>query len=289
MRYSAPRHTPAIHQGLSVRRFMSNTLQTYVSAREGLLKQIVTALLSDERFVAAWLTGSFARSEPDAMSDLDLTVVVSDQFAEALCSRPWQTNARTTNERFDLFSRFGQPVVVHENNNNAPEGGTFTFVLYADSALIVDWVLLPVANAKRPSQARLLYDKVGVPVSSSVEPESLARRVERASERIAFFWMMVAVTAKYLFRQDAVFVQCWLETLNGIVREVERLASGEVAGYQRGSQSPLAVSREDQTKAIRQICGQMKELMPRVSELGGQVSPSPMPTIEILLSLANEN
>ncbi len=268
---------------------MSNILQTYVSARETLLKQIVTALSSDERLVAAWLTGSFAKSDADAISDLDLSVVVSNPFDEILCARPWQTNARTTHERLDLFSRFGQPVVIHENNNNAPEGGTFTFVLYSESALMVDWVLIPFTKAKRPTQSRLLFDKVGVPVSPPTEPETLERRVARASERIAFFWMMVAVTAKYLFRQDAVFVQCWFESLNGIVREVEQLVRGEVAHYQRGSQSPLAATREDQIKLIRQFCEQMQELMPRVSELGGQVSSSPMPTIEILLGLANDN
>ena len=66
---------------------MSHSLEVYKENRDTLLGTITDALTNDERFVAAWLTGSYARGEADAVSDIDLTVVVGDAFGESLCRR----------------------------------------------------------------------------------------------------------------------------------------------------------------------------------------------------------
>jgi len=266
----------------------SDSLKAYAINRQRLLDGITASLSADARFIAAWLTGSFAREEADDVSDLDLTVVVADVHSEKLCARLQQKSASTCPERFNLFSQFGQPAIIHENNNNAPKDGTFTFVLYAESALMVDWVLRPLATARRPAPSRLLFDKVGIPLTNQAAPESLEQRLEKISETIAFFWMMIAVTIKYAIRQDSVFVQNWLEILNGLMREIERLVKGVGETYHRGSWTRLETSLEGQVNAIRRLCSRMLTLMPQVSELGGQVPPSPMPTIEVLLTLADE-
>jgi len=265
---------------------MNDSLKTYLASREALFAEIVKTLSADERFVAAWLTGSLSRNDADAVSDLDLTVVISDPYSEILCARTEQVSSQTTEERFDLFSRFGQPAVIHENNYNAPEGGTFTFVLYTLSAVMVDWILIPHTKAQRPSQARVLFDKVNIPVSPPTEPERLEQRVKLASDTIAFFWMMTAVTAKYVVRRDSVFVQRWLEELHGMIQEVERLIAGKGWQYKRGSLSALEPTGEGQIQAIHQLCERMQGLMPEVAKLGGHVPSSPLPTIETLLNLA---
>ena len=205
---------------------MRNSLNTYRESRNDLLSKIVDTLSADERFMAAWLTGSLSRKDADAVSDLDLTLVVSDSYSESLCKRAEQISQKTTGERLDLFGQFGTPAIIHENNYNAPEGGTFTFTLYAKSRLMVDWVLIPQSKASRPSQAYLLFEKSSVPVAPPAELESLEQRTKKASERVAFFWMMMAITAKYLIRQDGVFVTQWLEELNRILQEIERLKAG---------------------------------------------------------------
>src|SRR5215208_1847123 len=128
---------------------MKSNLEAYRQSREVLLTSIITELSNDERFVAAWLAGSYARNEEDEVSDVDLRVVVAEPYSELLCRRQEQVSHRTTQERFELFSRFGTPALIHENNNNAPEGGTFTLVLYKDSALMIDWILIPLSRAKR--------------------------------------------------------------------------------------------------------------------------------------------
>ena len=267
---------------------MNDTLKTYSASRESLLTQIVHTLSADERFTAAWLTGSFGRNDGDALSDLDLTVVVADPASERLCARPWLVGAQTTPERFALFSQFGQPAVIHENHHNAPEDGTFTFVLYASSALMVDWVLIPQAKAQRPSPSRALFEKVNIPICPTVQPESLDQRLKTASGTVAFFWMMTAVTAKYIARRDSVFIQCWLDTLHKLVRDVEHLIAGEVAPYQRGSLSSLATTSDEQIRVLYRLSDRMLTLMAEVTRLGGYAPPSPLPTIEVLLNLARD-
>lgn len=262
------------------------TLQIYQAERDQLLARIVATLSADERFAAAWLTGSFARNEADAFSDLDLTVVVTKPHTETLCARPWQKAAQTTPERLALFRQFGEPAIIHENNFNAPEGGTFTFVLYQTTALVVDWTLWPESKATRPHSSLLLFDKTGIPLAPPAEPENLEQRATSASEIVGFFWMRAAVTAKYLARHDDVFVITWLETLQELVKEVERRVNNTTWQYRRGSYTQLAATTTEQHQLLLTLCQQMENLLPQVSALGGYVLPSPLPTITFLLNFS---
>jgi hypothetical protein len=267
---------------------VSNYIKVFTKQREEFLQRIADTLSADERFEAAWLTGSFARRQQDAMSDIDITLVVSDEHARALCARPWQVSAQTTKERYDLFCLFGLPSIIHENNNNAPDGGTFTFVAYAQTAIMVDWVLRSLTAVQRPEGTFLLFDKVGIPIQAPAEPESLEQRAREASEITAFFWMMAAVTVKYIYRGDDVFVNTWLEELMKLVQEVDRRIQGRAWEYKRGSSTVLRVTAEDQIDFIRQLCERMEKLIPGVKGLGGYGSESPMSTIELLVRLVQE-
>ncbi len=268
---------------------MSDPLQTYRAAREALLAHITQTLSADKRFVAAWLTGSLSRNEADVFSDLDLTVVVSDKEAEGLCARAESVSAQTTPQRLDLFRQFGQVAGLHENNYNAPENGTFTFVIYSETGVMVDWILRPHTGAERPAQSLLLFDKVGIPICLPAESETLEWRAGQASERVAFFWMMAAITVKYIARGDGVFAANWLETLHKLIREVERLVAGEPWQYQRGSLSTLAVTRAEQLQAIQQLCDRMEQLMPKVAGLGGYIHAAPRANIERFIRLAENS
>ncbi len=163
--------------------------------------------------MAGWLTGSFGTGDANSISDIDLGLVVSDAYSSSLCARSEPVSAQTARDRYILFSQFGTPALIHENNNNAPNGGTMTFVLYANSAVMVDWVLIPQPKAKRPVQSKLLFDKFGISVSSLPHSEDLEQRKQSVAEKWAFFWMMTAVTIKYIIREDDVFVTQWTEHL----------------------------------------------------------------------------
>ena len=267
---------------------MKNRLQAYRQSRADLLARIATELSNDERFCAAWLTGSYARNEADAVSDLDLHLVVAEAYSDSLCTRHEEVSPRTTGERLAVFSKFGTPALIHENNNNAPDGGTFTFVLYAASALMVDWVLIPLAKAERPYGSRLLFDKAKVRISARPELEEVEQSRKYVAEQWAFFWMMLAITIKYLIRGDSVFVTHWLEELHRIEHEIERRTKRLPREYVRGSLSPFRSTREKQIESIRQLCSRMQKLEPKATQFSGFTSAIPLAEVETLLGLLNE-
>lgn len=267
---------------------MKTSLESYRQSRDTLPANIVTELSNDERFAAAWLTGSYSRNESDEVSDLDLTLVVTESYSESLCTRAEQVSQQTTAERLALFSKFGMPALIHENNNNAPEGGTFTFVMYSDSAVMIDWTLIPLGKAKRPYQSQLLFDKANIPISSPPEPEELGQSKKYVAEQWAFFWMMTAITIKYIIREDHVFVAHWLEALHGMIHEIERRIARTPWQYTRGSLSQIQPTRERQIESIRQLCSKMQELTSQVAQFIGFTPDTPLAEIETLLSFAKE-
>jgi hypothetical protein len=263
-------------------------LKSYQAARDSLLETVTEIFSKDERMVAGWLTGSLGRNEADLLSDIDITLVVRNQDSVILCARNEPTSAETSPERHTLFSQFAKPALVHENNNNAPQGGTFTCIMYSESALMVDWTLVPQEGATRPFQSKLLFDKTGIPVLPPPEPEEIDQSIKSVAETWAFFWMMTAVTIKYIIRGDGVFAAQWIENLTGMVNEIERLLNQEPWTYMRDSQSKLQPTAEKQIESIRELCNRIQELRPRVKEFTRSEPCMPLVEIETLLSLANK-
>ena len=263
------------------------TLETYQRSRETLLNTIVTTLASDERVMAAWLTGSYARGDADVVSDIDLTVVVADEHAATLCRRAEMVTAWPPAERLQLFTQFGEPANVHENNNNAPEGGTFTSILYQPSAHMVDWILVPYALARRPNTARLLFERLPVALTPPPEPLPPAALAAQVSEQVAFFWMMTAVVIKYLIRGDRVLVAGWLDELNRLVLSVTSLLAGQRLAYHRGlarSLSPTA-SVAELAAALLDRTQEMETQMALAGRKGITLRPAPRAAINTLMQL----
>ena len=264
---------------------MKHTLDSYREQRDQFLSDIVDVLLKDERIAAGWLRGSLSRDEADFLSDIDLSFVISDAYSPVLCVRRDQVSAQTSSERYAFFSQFGVPALIHENNNNAPEGGTFTFVLYRESAVMVDWVLIPQSKAKRPHESKLLFDKVGIPFSVPAEPEDPEQKRKSVAEMWAFFWMMTAVTIKYIRREDGVFAVEWIEHLHALIREIERKIDGRPPTFTRDSISQLPSTREKQLESVRGLCTKMQDMQPKVAEFTGAELLTPSAEIELLFSL----
>lgn len=267
---------------------MKVSLDTQRERRDLFLTEVVDSLSKDERFVAAWLRGSISRGEADALSDIDISIVVSEEHSASLCRRLEQVSATTSPERLSFFSQFGTPALIHENNNNAPEEATFTFVMYSEIAVMVDWILIPQLKAKRPYQSQLLFEHVEIPVLPSAVPESLEQRRKSVSEQWAFFWMMTAITVKYIVRKDGVFATHWIENLHSIYREMERKINGEPWSYVRGSLSQLQTTPESQLQSLKNLCLRMQELKPQVAKFTGTEPLTPITEIEMLSSLVTD-
>ncbi len=267
---------------------MNHLTEIYQQRRNALLTRIATELSGDERCLAAWLTGSYGRGDADEVSDLDICLVLAETYRGSLCTRLEQVSSRTSKERLELFRKFGEPALIHENNNNAPPDGTFTFVLYGGSAVMVDWTIIPPANAARPFQSVLLFDKANIPISPPPEAEGLEQSRKAVAEQWAFFWMMMAVTIKYIIRKDNVFVANWLENLHRLTQEIGRRIQRKPWTYTRGSVSQLPSSLQQQVESIRALCKNMQELALEVERFSGIVPALPMAEIETLLSLITE-
>lgn len=248
--------------------------EVYTAARDDLLRRAARTLEADPRFAAAWLIGSFGRGEQDTFSDIDLVVAVYDQNSADLCDRDPLVSAGSSPARLALFRKVGEPANIHENHHNAPPTGSFSAVLYREPAVIIDWTLVPLSSARRAAESRLLFDKAGVPVlePETVEPLNAEERAGKIFERTAFFWMMAAVTAKYIVRGRARPVQALLDQVAGVVEDLERLH--EIRG--EAISERLYVTQKEQAERLLALCD-------RVQFLG--VPGEPRAQIEEILSL----
>src|SRR5258708_23329199 len=123
---------------------VANDLQVRLAEREAVLQRIIQQLASDERVVAVWLYGSLGRNDGDALSDIDVRIIVPDAFSEAV-----------NRERQTYASRVGPLLLMQEAPHNAPPGGAFLLVMYPGSVgpIHVDWTWQPQSRAVVPSDA----------------------------------------------------------------------------------------------------------------------------------------
>ena len=256
--------------------------QARVAARDKFLQELLRVLRGDEQYVAAWLGGSIARGDHDALSDVDVHIVVSDEAAATLCVRPWQLAGYTTAPRAALFARFGQPRFVYENHNNAPVGGTWTCVIYA-SLLTVDWVIVPRSIASRSPHTHLLFDAAGIALAPLPQLTE-AQRADRALERVAFFWMMMSIIVKHLLRGHAAWVNHMLVGLEPLIAEVRSLVTNVAQPFTTRVSFVLATTVEAQIAVVRQFCETVLALSPAIVSLGGYAPSAPMSIIDELLA-----
>ncbi len=82
------------------------------------MNRFVEACQADERVVAAFLGGSYARGAADAYSDLDFGLITTDEAYEDFLA-----------EREAFIRRLGEPVFLEDYNG---DGGDFVFFIFSD-------------------------------------------------------------------------------------------------------------------------------------------------------------
>ena len=142
---------------------MSGWLQLYTEdllairwrERAELLRRIDQSIRSDCRVTAAWLTGSVARGEDDALSDLDIYIVTADNAIDDF-----------VDHRRIHAAQPGRPILLMDNLANAPVDGAYLLALYEGEAgpQHVDWFWQAESTAHRPDDAKILFDRAGLPV-----------------------------------------------------------------------------------------------------------------------------
>lgn len=256
-------------------------LEVYQQARTQRLRAITQKLEADDRIVAAWLTGSLGHGAGDAMSDLDLNIVISPEATPTLCAQPWRTAGKTTPARESFIRQFGTPTIIYDVHDNAPPHGCFTLVFYAEDHQEVDWIWLPQEHARRPFDALLLFEKQPIPIlSPPTEMVSLNRN--EVTDSVAYFWLMAAAGIKFIVRQQPWRANEQIQVMNSVLHSVKMMLAGE---KRPSIPLPLYNTPGEQKTAVWQLCQQMQALMGEIRGAGADFPEKAIDTVAARLAL----
>lgn len=188
----------------------SDRLLQRAARRADWLAAATASLEADDRVAAAWVFGSEGRGDADELSDLDVFVAVPDDLADDVLASLDRS----------AFEEFGDVLDFADVTHLAPEGGRAFVVAYPSPVerLTVDWWFQRASAVQLGNDARVLVDKVGVPVADpplattsmlpeggpiragGATPRRSARRADRLQERVTWSWTMAPIVAKWLAR-----------------------------------------------------------------------------------------
>ena len=209
---------------------LQSLLDTRVTERSALVRLITSYLENDKRVKAAWLHGSLANGNHDALSDADLWVVVDDESAASIVSG-----------RKKYATGLTRPSLVMDNVNNAPPSGAYLLVHYPGEVgpQYVDWFWQPESLAKRPDDALVLFDRADLPIVSGDEwrvethqtgggsPINETDQASIVTFKITFFWAMSLIVAKYIARGDSGTVHRMMDLITRTLGEINDALSGK--------------------------------------------------------------
>lgn len=266
-------------------------LETVGIERDALLKKLTGALQTDGRVEAAWLSGSFGRQEADEWSDLDLHVLVKDDFFQEIVAQP-----------AEVFEYAGKPLLVQwvDGNSWSMPGGRFWLVMYP-GAIDVDWNIGPASQAARPVASLVLFDRFGVPVASEPPPASFEERRVAARSDVTFFWAMVPIAVKYAGRghtrlavgqtgllQEA-FTRLWRVLYRPEHLKAEPYHQNRRLEADLDARLPrfgAVITPESALAVIKEFCQEAERLNPALSELGVEVPTELIGEVKGLIALA---
>ena len=243
----------------------SKMLQIRQQERDALLTSAVTLLEQDSRIAAAWLFGSLGRGTADALSDLDLFVVVEEEHSQ-----------RVIADRYAQMEALGTPLLILEAPQNRPPGGAYNMALYEgqQGPHQVDWYWQPRSLAAIPAQTRLLLDRTRLPRLETpphfdYQPVPERDLVEVLSQKINFFWVMLLIAAKSVARDpdgtDLGMLSFLLTVYEG-VREL--MPTGTLPAPLSHSLSPHHAVK---MRLLRSLADDVTAMMPVLSAKGLRV------------------
>ena len=231
------------------------TIRQRVEERNALLERATSWLLDDPKIVATWLFGSLGRGDEDDLSDLDIFVVTKDEAIQNFILN------RRTNATLGIDN-----VCLIEAPQNRPPGGAYLMALYPSGTGYheVDWHWQAQSDALIPTDAKLLFDRVGL--SESVAPTHFAYQStepmkpdEEALNKVGFFWAMLLITAKHIARNPTESQSGLLKFVFQILLEIEASL-----GYQGETYLPEHSQPEMKLECLRRFALRMSLLEPQI-------------------------
>ena len=272
---------------------LAHALQTRIQEGDDLLARLIEQLQQDDRVVAAALHGSLARDRlqlqprADALSDIDLRVVVDDAHIEEICG-----------DTHSYVAQVDEPLLRHNAPRNAPRGGAYLLVLYPGQfgPHHVDWTWQPRREAYLYADSVALFDRAGLHKTTqpliNADPPPPAQcnmdDVRRAWGKLSFFWAMTPVIAKKIARNHGHEIAFLFEDITWKLHEIRALLglSPLPARDGDGVQTKFAnATQPDQLTDLRDAVHRAHSLTQPVLEAGGSVPQPAIPYIERFLNL----
>lgn len=262
--------------------------------RASLLAQAVTLVENDPRIVAAWLFGSGHRGDADAFSDIDLWTVVDENHINEIVEG-----------RHAYVQQMGQPLLTLDVGGNAPVGGGYLMVQYPGSVgpRQVDWYWQPQAQAVVPDDAKLLFDRVGLPRAEgakSIDVCYLARGItppttavaptvaQQLQHELTFFWCMALIAAKYVARRDQETTG-WmlLYAAQKLDQAVALVHAAPTAAYAAQVAEPATLPLAETMAILQQLHMVAVGLLPHLAAMGGVMPDDLDAAVQQFLDLAD--
>ena len=220
------------------------------------------------------MTGSVASGESDALSDLDLFIVVADD-----------STADFVDNRRVHAAGPARPILLIENLGNAPVGGAYLLALYEGEGgpQHVDWFWQAESMAHRPDDAQILFDRTGIPAAPAAQRRSKVHRssgpqlgpnpsvIDLLTHKIAFFWAMSFIVAKYIARRNGETVARMTGVVSRTLTEAAALCHYSVApteGYEAMAVGLEAASPTAQLLVLRELARHAEALGVQLAALG---------------------
>ncbi len=255
--------------------------------RDRLLEVLSTILRSDERVLAAWLSGSFGRSTDDDWSDIDLHVAVGDEYLDG-----WLI------ERPALYERLGHPVLVRADKPSNAGPGLFQEVMFS-GPITLDLNVHPASTARRGIDTRVLFDRLPL-APYEPDPGSVAKSYAELQTTVEFFWAMTSIALKYVARGQTGRAVTQFDLLLGVyvdawrsIHQPERRDAGgahwlhPVHDAELRDRLPVLgeyISRQSVLDAISRLMTEMTALDPDLDRTGVRI---PAPAIKEITLFRN--
>jgi predicted nucleotidyltransferase len=177
---------------------------------QGVIDRFVAACQADERVVAAFLGGSYAKGTADVYSDLDLYLITLDEaFKDFL------------GERQVFIRLFGEPLFLEDFG--IPHLMLYIFADRTEGEL---WIHREShLDNVRTGPYRVLLDRKGILVNAVFPQQEAdqAKQVETLRQQVAWFWHDLSHFIKAMGRGQLWFAYGELEVLRQICVNLARL------------------------------------------------------------------
>jgi predicted nucleotidyltransferase len=179
---------------------------------QAVLDRFVAACQADDRVLAAFVGGSYARAEADEFSDLDLYLITTDEHFDDFCAR-----------RFDFVQQLGDPLFIEDFDNP----GTVFFILADGTEGELGFGRESQFEDIHGGPFTQLLDKRGIltGVAFPIRAAGSIEQTENLRRQIFWFWHDLSHFITAIGRHDLWWAQGQLEVLRGNCANLLRLRS----------------------------------------------------------------